>query len=121
MTRRQISISMAVPLRSRSATSSNPSSVTTFSASETQIASMTAGILSRVLLHPVDCIKTRLQHIRNHSSSTEPWRAILRFIATERLSGLYRGIVGATLGVIPYSLCKSVTIGVTAFLANDFN
>lgn len=65
---------------------------------------MTAGILSRILLHPVDCIKTRLQHFRAHSSSKEPVQALMRFIAKERLAGLYRGIIGATLGVIPFSM-----------------
>ena len=78
--------------------------VSTVSISDTQLASMTAGILSRILLHPIDCIKTRLQHFRSHASSTEPSKALLRFIATEKIAGLYRGISGAMLGVIPYSL-----------------
>lgn len=91
---------------SRSVSLVSNSEKNAFSARDTQIASMVAGVLSRVLLHPFDCIKTRLQYMRRQSSAIDPGRAVLRFIATERLGGLYRGIFGATLGVIPYSLRK---------------
>lgn len=81
-------------------------SANTLSISDTQIASIAAGILSRVLLHPMDCIKTRLQNFRANSTSTQPTEALLRFIAAEGLPGLYRGISGAFIGVIPYSLSR---------------
>lgn len=67
---------------------------------ETQVASMAAGLVTRIALHPFDTCKTRLQHIR----SPHPARAVLKFIEIEKLGGLYRGIAGALVGVLPYSL-----------------
>lgn len=98
------SVSAAETTTTSSPTPTARSANNAVSVSDTQIASMTAGVLSRLLLHPIDCIKTRLQYFRAHSSSAEPSKALIRFIATERLAGLYRGIAGAVLGVIPYSL-----------------
>lgn len=60
---------------------------------------MTAGLITRLVLHPFDTCKTRLQYLRGQSTT----HAILSFIRGERIAGLYRGIIGALVGVLPYS------------------
>lgn len=72
---------------------------------DTQLASTIAGIASRILLHPVDCVKTRLQHLRGRPGSVDPNATIIKFIAKEGIPGLYRGIFSALAGVVPYSMC----------------
>lgn len=66
---------------------------------DTQLASMAAGLLTRICLHPLDTVKTRLQHMRG----TPPARAILDFVLREHFRGLYRGAGVALLGVLPFS------------------
>lgn len=94
------------------------SSKTKISATDTQIASTIAGVLSRLLLHPMDCIKTRLQHLRSQPfKSVNPGRVVIDFIVAERLAGLYRGILGALAGVLPYSMSTFVaTRGYICFM-----
>lgn len=77
-------------------------------AADTQLASALAGIASRILLHPVDCVKTRLQHLRGRPETINATETVWRFIAKEGVSGLYRGIIGALIGVVPYSMRKSL-------------
>lgn len=72
---------------------------------DTQLASTIAGIASRILLHPIDCVKTRLQHLRGRPGSVDTNATILKFIAKEGIPGLYRGIFSALAGVVPYSMC----------------
>lgn len=74
-------------------------------ASDTQLASTVAGVTSRVLLHPIDSVKTRLQHLRGRPGQIDAGRQIIQFVAREGIGGLYRGILGALVGVIPYSMC----------------
>lgn len=67
---------------------------------ETQTASTVAGIASRVLLHPIDSIKTRMQTARGRGMEMTVWKTI----RGGGIRGLYRGIVGSIIGVVPYSL-----------------
>lgn len=60
---------------------------------------MAAGLLTRLCLHPLDTVKTRLQHMRG----TPPTRAILDFVLREKVRGLYRGAGVALVGVLPFS------------------
>lgn len=78
--------------------------------SDAQLASTFAGLTSRVLLHPIDSVKTRLQYIRGRPGSTNASRQLIRFISAEGLPGLYRGIIGALAGVLPYSMRTCVTV-----------
>lgn len=78
-------------------------------ASDTQLASTAAGLISRALLHPVDCLKTRLQHLRGRRDPVAVRVALSNFLAAEGLPGLYRGISGALAGVIPHSMCTYST------------
>lgn len=66
---------------------------------ETQVASVAAGLFSRVALHPLDTIKCRVQYLRG----TPTPRAVASFVFRERLRGLYRGLAPALLGVLPFS------------------
>lgn len=86
------------------ARSSQSGSLSAF-ASDTQLASMVAGVTSRVLLHPIDSVKTRLQRLRGRPEQVDAGRHVLQFVTREGIGGLYRGILGALLGVIPYSMC----------------
>lgn len=58
---------------------------------QTQLASMTAGLVSRVCLHPLDTIKCRVQYLRGQPGAP----AVLRFALRENL---YRGILPALAG-----------------------
>lgn len=71
---------------------------------EIQLASALAGVASRVVLHPIDSVKTRLQRLRGRPNSVDSAATVLDFLAREGVSGLYRGIFSALVGVIPYSL-----------------
>lgn len=73
---------------------------------DTQVASTLAGVTARVILHPVDCVKTRLQHLRGTPGRIDEVAHIARFVAKEGVAGLYRGIFSALAGVVPYSMCK---------------
>ena len=74
--------------------------------SDTQAASVLAGIGTRILLHPIDSVKTRVQRVRsrnvNAHVSLQTARQVLR---AQGIAGLYRGLFGALLGVLPYSMC----------------
>lgn len=54
------------------------------------------------------------------SNTVNPSRAILEFVATERLRGLYRGIFGALVGVIPYSMSMLVLLISCVFIVFAF-
>jgi hypothetical protein len=89
-----------------------PSTPARSSLGETQLASMAAGLVTRLVLHPFDTAKTRLQHLRGGSAGARlmgvsaasgSGAAIAGFLRAERVAGLYRGVVGALVGVLPYS------------------
>mmetsp|Transcript_9160 Transcript_9160/g.27577 ORF Transcript_9160/g.27577 Transcript_9160/m.27577 type:complete len:319 (+) Transcript_9160:122-1078(+) len=71
-----------------------------------QLASGAASIAQKIVLHPVDTIKTRLQHLRLTSEVVfkDPAMHVVRFIRAEGLAGLYRGIVTSLIGAIPVSM-----------------
>jgi Mitochondrial carrier protein len=73
------------------------------SLSETQIASMIAGLVTRLVLHPADTLKTRLQHARGRRSAGTA-SALISLLRAEKIPGLYRGIGGALVGVLPCML-----------------
>jgi solute carrier family 25 (mitochondrial S-adenosylmethionine transporter), member 26 len=62
---------------------------------------MAAGLVTRLALHPFDTAKTRMQHLRGDVRAAAP--AFARFVRAERVAGLYRGVAGALVGVLPYS------------------
>jgi solute carrier family 25 (mitochondrial S-adenosylmethionine transporter), member 26 len=62
---------------------------------------MAAGLVTRLALHPFDTAKTRMQHLRGDMRAAAP--AFARFVRAERVAGLYRGVAGALVGVLPYS------------------
>lgn len=70
-----------------------------------QLASGCASMTQKIVLHPVDTIKTRLQHLRLTSKEFKnPAAHVVRFIRVEGLRGLYRGVTSALLGSIPVSM-----------------
>lgn len=75
-------------------------------ASDIQLASTVAGVTCRVLLHPIDSVKTRLQHLRGRPGRISARKDVVQFVRREGIGALYRGIVGALAGVVPYSLCE---------------
>lgn len=74
------------------------------SVSETQAASVIAGLGTRLALHPVDSVKTRLQRLRGRRGMFGGVVALRRQIRVEGVRSLYRGLLGALCGVLPYSM-----------------
>lgn len=74
------------------------------SVSETQAASVIAGLGTRLALHPVDSVKTRLQRLRGRRGMFGGVGALRQQIRAEGLRSLYRGLLGALCGVLPYSM-----------------
>ncbi|KAA8495506.1 putative S-adenosylmethionine carrier 2, chloroplastic [Porphyridium purpureum] len=82
------------------------------SVAEYQLAAGAAGAISKLLLFPFDTVKTRLQFLRSRGPQSARFssrNAILKFVKREGIAGLYRGIFGALVGVLPYSLCYMPT------------
>lgn len=86
-----MSTSAAKPARSKPAVASLP---------QTQIASVAAGFLSRIALHPLDTIKCRVQYLRGTPSASN----LASFVFRDGFRNLYRGLAPALLGVMPFSL-----------------
>lgn len=82
--------------RARRAEAEPPARAAEATLRQTQLASMAAGLLSRVCLHPLDTIKCRVQYLRGQPGAP----AVLRFALRDNL---YRGILPALAGVLPYS------------------
>lgn len=72
---------------------------------ETQISAIVAGLGTRLVLHPVDSIKTRLQRIRGRRGALHGVSAIRYFLRKKGFGSLYKGIIGALIGVLPHSMC----------------
>ncbi|CAI5701604.1 unnamed protein product [Peronospora effusa] len=99
------------------------------SASESQLptllGSATAGIISRVLCHPLDTVKARLQAntSRDHTITSQ---LNFRALSIRQVQGLYRGIGVSVVGSAPatclymtsYEMSKDVLMKVESFREN---
>lgn len=68
-------------------------------------ASATAGAVSRLICHPIDTCKAKLQSNTDFKGTSDVFRKTLR---NEGISGLYKGINAALFGGIP-GVCLYIT------------
>jgi len=80
-----------------------------------QTASAAASLSQKIVLHPVDTVKTRLQYLRLTSEVEfkDPAVHVMQFIRAEGLSGLYRGVATSLIGAIPVSMVYMPSYEVT--------
>ncbi|CAI5741874.1 unnamed protein product [Peronospora destructor] len=91
----------------------------------TLLGSATAGIIGRILCHPLDTVKARLQ-ADTFTGQTIASQLNLRAFRVRHLQGLYRGIGVSILGSAPatclymtsYEMSKDVLMGVERFREN---
>ena len=82
-----------------------------FRTSDVFVASLAAEITQRVLLHPVDTLKARLQYMRSETGRHPSRLPLLGDLAALRhpsvnlgLFSLYRGLLPTVVGVVPTAL-----------------
>ena len=73
---------------------------------DSQLASTVAGLVRRLILYPIDTLKTRAQHVRylQNANAGSTHRYLIDFIRREGLRGLYKGMTGSLVATVPYSL-----------------
>ncbi|CBJ26620.1 conserved unknown protein [Ectocarpus siliculosus] len=74
---------------------------------DTCLGSATSGLVARLLCHPLDTAKARLQGPEG-SSFRNTWHVLRATMGTERIRGLYRGIGAVTFGGVP-GVCLYLT------------
>ncbi|CAM9585779.1 unnamed protein product [Ectocarpus sp. 12 AP-2014] len=74
---------------------------------DTCLGSATSGLVARLLCHPLDTAKARLQGPEG-SSFRNTWHVLQATMGTEGIGGLYRGIGAVTFGGVP-GVCLYLT------------
>eukprot|EP01036_Dinobryon_divergens_P040881 gene40881-54124_t len=67
----------------------------------TLLASASSGLVGRILCHPFDTCKARLQAPLNFAGYNTVFNTFRRTVSEEGVKGLYRGIGAVLMGGIP--------------------
>ena len=81
--------------------SATPTSPPLHSLKVSIISSVCAGLVARLLCHPIDTFKARLQAPDSTSLYKGLWDVVTKTIRTEGVAGMYRGLPAGAVGSIP--------------------